>query len=245
MQKQRQARLTKMISYADGTRCLRASLLRYFGETPKERCGACSVCCGEIRVEDITVPCQKILSCVARMKAAAKEEALLCVLRGERTPFVLENGFESLSTFGILSSTPPETVRDWLRTLLAQGFLTKDDSGTLRLCAEARAVLFAGQRVRRRAQTAPKTKRGRTVPLPDPVLLQRLEALCRLCAKRSGVPPFAVFTLRTLSVMAAIQPETVQEFSEIPGVSSAKIERYGAAFLREIKRYKALEAENL
>lgn len=39
-------RLRKMTFYASGKRCLRASILSYFGQGAPENCGNCSVCCG-------------------------------------------------------------------------------------------------------------------------------------------------------------------------------------------------------
>lgn len=39
-------RLKKMTFYAAGKKCLRASILSYFGEGAQEHCGSCSVCCG-------------------------------------------------------------------------------------------------------------------------------------------------------------------------------------------------------
>ena len=46
-------RLRKMTVYASGRKCLRASILSYFGQEAPESCGNCSVCCGvETAVEE-------------------------------------------------------------------------------------------------------------------------------------------------------------------------------------------------
>ena len=236
LQAQRLERLGRMISYADGARCLRASILRYFGEAAGDHCGACSVCCGEILSEDVTLKGQKVLSCVAR--ATADPTVITAILRGERTPPVLENGYDALSTFGILKEDSEDDVREFLDFLLSQDLLMPDDAGRLRLRPGARAVLFDGERLRRRTEVKSKPRRKGAVlrPQPDPALFQRLKRLCETLARRSGVPPFAVFTTRTLLTMAAVRPKTAQALAAIPGVSSAKLEKYGAVFLREINK---------
>ncbi|MBQ5970167.1 MAG: DNA helicase RecQ [Clostridia bacterium] len=243
-QRLRLDRLGTMISYADGARCLRASILRYFGEAASDRCGRCSVCCGEILSEDVTIQCQKVLSCVAR--AAAVPKTVIAVLRGRCTPQVSAAGYETLSTFGILREADDEALQELITFLLSQDLLAVDDAGCLRLRPSARAVLFDGERLRRRV-TARDLRHKKSVQrhaAPDPVLLQRLSVLCETLAKRNGVPPFAVFTAKTLSVMAAVQPQTAEDLAELPGVSKAKLQKYGALFLREIHRYRALDMKS-
>ena len=51
------AKLRAMIRYASGRRCLRHEILMWFGETaPKGPCGACSVCRGITKAQDVRRP---------------------------------------------------------------------------------------------------------------------------------------------------------------------------------------------
>lgn len=47
--RQKEERLSSMRRYALSKTCLRAEILRYFGETAPEHCGICGVCCAENR----------------------------------------------------------------------------------------------------------------------------------------------------------------------------------------------------
>ncbi|MBQ7598760.1 MAG: ATP-dependent DNA helicase RecQ [Clostridia bacterium] len=71
-------------------------------------------------------------------------------------------------------------------------------------------------------------------PQPDRALLGRLVMLTKRIAQINGVPPFAVFTNRTLEHMAACKPKTAQEFAALDGVSERKAQKYAAIFLKEI-----------
>lgn len=73
-------RLKKMTFYASGKRCLRASILSYFGQEAQENCGNCSVCCGvPVEVEEAE----------ARMVKGTTSK----ILRGTQT---LERGDQAL-----------------------------------------------------------------------------------------------------------------------------------------------------
>src|SRR5512136_100937 len=65
-------------------------------------------------------------------------------------------------------------------------------------------------------------------------LLSALKAKRRALAEAQGVPAYVIFTDRSLIEMAETRPHTLDEFARIGGVGSAKLERYGAAFLAVI-----------
>ena len=69
----------------------------------------------------------------------------------------------------------------------------------------------------------------------DDPLFDQLRALRMKLAQEAGVPPFVVFSDKTLRDMAARMPITNDEFLEVNGVGLAKLERYGEAFMEEIK----------
>ena len=55
-------------------------------------------------------------------------------------------------------------------------------------------------------------------------------------ARADGVPPYVVFHDRVLHEIAATQPMSLGELSQIPGVGPAKLERYGEAVLALVER---------
>jgi len=54
-------------------------------------------------------------------------------------------------------------------------------------------------------------------------------------AKEQGVPPYVIFHDTTLRAMAMARPRDLGEMTELPGVGTAKLSRYGQAFLSVIR----------
>jgi ATP-dependent DNA helicase RecQ len=73
----------------------------------------------------------------------------------------------------------------------------------------------------------------------DSALFARLKALRKTLAQRQAVPPYVVFSDKTLHDMCRRKPETKAAFREISGVGDAKLDRYGAEFVQEIREYLA------
>lgn len=70
----------------------------------------------------------------------------------------------------------------------------------------------------------------------DEEMFQRLRVLRKSLADEAHVPPYVVFSDRTLRAMVRNRPQTETELLEVPGVGQKKLERYGAAFLDELAR---------
>ena len=62
-------------------------------------------------------------------------------------------------------------------------------------------------------------------------------------AQEQHVPAYIVFSNATLLDMAAKRPGSMEELLEVSGVGHVKAERYGAAFLTEIKQYERTHRE--
>lgn len=67
-------------------------------------------------------------------------------------------------------------------------------------------------------------------------LFQRLRVLRKSLADEAHVPPYVVFSDKTLRAMVRRRPTTEAELLEVPGVGQVKLERYGEAFLEELGR---------
>ena len=71
----------------------------------------------------------------------------------------------------------------------------------------------------------------------NPVLYERLRVFRNSIAKQNSVPAYVIFTDKTIKEMSMYLPKNRQQFLEISGVGEAKYEKYGEAFLGEIRRY--------
>ena len=252
VQAQDLARLEAMTGYCKTQDCLRGYLLDYFGQPHEKTCGNCGNCLAEYETRDLTREAQMILSCVVR----ARNRLGYCVgasilsqtLHGGRSARVRELGLDLLPTYGLMSALPGAQIREWIELLERAGYLETDPvHGGIDTTERAAAVLFSDEQVLARVQrttlAGPRTQKKAAASRTDEPLLAALKALRFHIAQEQGVPAYIVFSNATLLDMAAKRPGSMQELLEVSGVGHVKAERYGAAFLNEIRQFEHTNRE--
>lgn len=162
-------KLRRMVSYADTTGCLRATILRYFGDpAAKEPCNACSNCARLTTIGDEDrLRVRKILSGVARAGERYGRRRIAAMLTGQLDD--LPAPLTQLSTTGILRDEPIASVEKWIDAVAAGGLLrTSDDQyRTLSLTVRGRDVMTGKVQdvlmaaPRSNAPASPRAKRKR------------------------------------------------------------------------------------
>ncbi len=71
----------------------------------------------------------------------------------------------------------------------------------------------------------------------DTELYSILKDLRRKVSKQLGLPPYVIFQDPSLEAMATTYPISIEELQNIPGVGIGKAKRYGAEFVKVIKRH--------
>lgn len=244
-------RLQAMVQYCSLTDCLRHFILGYFGESSPTHCGNCGCCLAETETLDATVPAQKILSCVFRVAQRGRKcgTRVLCeILQGKETKPVKEAGYQTLSTFGLLSDISRTQLEHMVNILISRGYLITDSGqyATLSLSPKANAVLRGQETV---MMALPKrdlrqTRREqRLANLPDygvdEALFQKLRRVRERLAAKEFVPAYIVFSDATLRDMCNKRPADEEEMLAISGVGKYKMDKYGEAFLQAIAEYAA------
>jgi ATP-dependent DNA helicase RecQ len=253
-------KLRDMIDYCHTGGCLRRHILNYFGETGlDEKCGECGNCRSVTERRDITVEARKILSCVYR--AAEKTggrsygTAMLSdILRGRptsgaRKKQIISLGLDAISTWGIMKEYSPGELMDMADFLIAEGYLNTDaEFGTLSftdrsfpfLKSKSRLLMRRHEERARKSAFKMKTKSDKT-PFG---MFEALRKLRREIADTEKVPPYVVFSDKTLSAMCENTPSSDDELLSIPGVGGTKLEKYGARFLDAIRRWVKSQADS-
>ena len=192
---------------------------------------------------DITDSARIILSCAQRINAKLGYSlgltSVVRTLLGSRDKRLLQLGLNELSAYGMLHKLGRETVRAMAESLEAQGYLTTDPvHGGVSLTEKAHAVLFEGQTVSMRR---PRTTQAAPRPAVDRAdtsdLYAMLKSLRWKLARQENVPAYIVFSNATLEDMARRAPVTLEEFADVSGVGSAKVQRYGEVFVDAIADY--------
>ena len=242
------ARLDRMLHFAESRHCRRKLLLNYFGEWITEDCGNCDNCKNKKPSFEGTLHAQKALSAVARLQNKLTPKSLIDVLTGHKSPDVIAGRFDSIKTFGAGKDTPESDWNKIIVQLINLGYLKVEyqHGNILALTPLSQPVLFNGTKVwlhhlneRSKRIEIPETKKRITRPVETEFrssnnLFERLRKLRRSMAVKQGVPPYILFSDATLSEMAERKPTNEWEMKDISGVGNTKWERYGQAFVDEI-----------
>ena len=251
-------RLKMMTYYATTQDCLRAFLLRYFGERAPGYCGNCGNCETEFEERDATVDAQKIISCVARLAQRNRtvgKSLIADILRGSKGEKVRAGGYDSLSTYGIMADCSIRHIRFVLDALIERGLLGVQeepyrvvvltqasgrflhDRDTLRLKVPKESDVERARRLRKRERGLQAAGAKKDTGL-DPVLFQELKEVRAQIAAEAGVPAYVVFSNHTLHDMCRMMPRTEDDLLDVSGVGRTKAGRYGERFLAVINAYR-------
>ena len=236
------AHLDAMLALCETVECRRVQLLSYFGQD-STACGNCDTCLSPPETWDGTVPAQKLLSTVVRLKRERNQSFgaghLIDILLGKTTDRISQHSHDELSTFGIGQDLSEPEWRGVVRQLLARGLLAvQGEYGVLGITDESAEVLGGSRKVMlrreqpRRSTSAKRTSRA-AVELPDEMrdLFERLREWRAGVAREQGVPAYIVFGDATLRGIAATQPATLGALAEVTGVGEKKLDTYGEAVL--------------
>ncbi|MGW4118170.1 DNA helicase RecQ [Nocardia sp. NPDC004711] len=248
--RQLQLHLDAMLALCETVQCRRVQLLAYFGQQG-ERCGNCDTCLNAPEAWDGTVPAQKVLSTVLRLKRERGQSFgaghIVDILIGKRNPKVEQHAHHELKVFGIGTELRDIEWRGVVRQLLAQGLLAvHGDYGVLTLTDASNQVLFEKRQVMFRreperakaARTAKPAKASRLaagdLSQSDTDLFEKLRAWRAATAKEQGVPAYVVFHDATLREIATRKPATLSDLAGISGIGENKRAKYGEGVLEVI-----------
>ena len=218
-------RLRKMTFYCFTNDCLRAYILRYFGEYGENYCGNCANCLTQFEETDVTEIARTLLECVAACRQRYGVNVILDTVHGANTAKIRNYRMDQSPCYGKLAKVPLYRLRQVMNQLQLLGYLavTTDDYAIVRLTKDSAKVLTEGQRVvmklakevqhEEKASSASK-KRGRK-GLPagqsfgagEESLFEKLRALRTEIAREEKVPPYIVFSDKTLTHMCIVKPQ--------------------------------------
>ena len=236
--------LNAIVRYAeDELICRRKPLLNYFGESfQADTCSNCDNCTSApTPLTDITIFAQKFLSCVKRADEKFGAGHIADILLGSKNEKVLRWEHDKLSTYGIGTEL---TKKQWMhiaRQLLTIGYLRQEgEYHTLGLTARAlealkkRETIFGVVQEVERVRTKGRQKEEVEY---NHALFALLRQKRKEMADEMGVPPYVIFSDRTLIEMCAYYPQSLESLLNISGVGQVKASQFGDAFLKAIQSY--------
>jgi ATP-dependent DNA helicase RecQ len=238
--------LQTMTHYAECPECRRVMLLDYFGEEfSADDCGACDNCLAPRSTYDGTVPAQKLMSCVFRIRQKSGFTVglnhVVAVLTGSESEKVRQWGHDQLTTYGIGQEHSRNEWGAIARELMRLGYLAQSTGQfpTVDVTAEGMAALKDRRPItltKPLEAGARRTERAGEIAC-DELLFDKLRQLRKQLADAQGLPAYIVFGDNSLRLMARQYPTTEGEFRRISGVGDAKWKAYGPQFLEEVRAH--------
>ncbi len=235
--------LDAIVRYAeDEQSCRRKPLLNYFGEsTSAETCSNCDNCTSApTPLTDITIFAQKFLSCIKRADEKFGAGHIVDILLGSKNEKVLRWEHDKLSTYSIGTEL---TKKQWMhlaRQLLTMGYLKQEgEYHTLSLTVKALEALRKREIIFGVVQEAERVRiKGKKEEIEyNSALFALLRQKRKEMADEVGVPPYVIFSDKTLVEMAVYYPQSITSLLNISGVGQVKLRQYGETFLNVIVSY--------
>lgn len=240
-------RLRKMTFYCFTNECLREYILRYFGEYGGNYCGNCRNCLTEYQDMDVTEEAKSILNMVKSSGQRYGIQAVTDAVHGSESAKVRQFGLDTNPHYGELKEKTIVRIRQILNDLMVKDYLylTAGDYPVLKIgdkgrnllgeeTTEARTAEPVILKLPKEQETAEKiTKPQKKKAVEDvkyPELFEILRQKRYKMAQEAHVPPYIIFSDKTLREMSTYLPVKKEEMLSINGVGVSKYEKYGEEF---------------
>ncbi len=231
-------KLQAITDYANTPRCLQQQLVEYFGQSC-DPCGHCSNCTDDRQLEDITSTAKEIIATVNELHGRFGKSLVAKVVTGSHDQRVRQLHADQLEHYGVLKLSQ-QAAGSLVDYLVATGFLELEGGQfpVVKVGKPGWRVLAGKATIQRRVEPQPTKVATKIEETPEQAALFECLRKRRLeLARDQEVPPFMIFSDRTLHDMARLQPQTPAEFLEVNGVGQAKLKKYGQIMMDEIGAY--------
>lgn len=245
-------RLKKMTFYCFTNECLRAYILNYFGEYGSNYCGNCANCLTQFEETDVTEIARALVGCVEASRQRYGTTVILDTVHGANTAKIRNYRMDQNPCYGALAKVPAYRLRQVLNYLQLKEYLyvTPDEFAIVKLTERSREILAEEKTIvmkmakeaERQEKPAKKARgaensRGTGLSEKDETLFEALRACRTEIAREEKVPPYIVFSDKTLTHMCLVKPGTKDEMLTVTGVGEFKFQKYGERFLECIRKY--------
>ena len=255
VQERDRQRLRKMTFYCFTNECLRDYILRYFGEYGPNYCGNCSNCLSQFEETDVTDIARKLLGCVRQCRQRYGTNVIIDTVRGANTAKIRQYRMDENPYYASLARVPVHRLRQVMNYLMLNEYLavTQDDYASVKLTEKSGQILEDGEQIimkmakeqepsekKNAAGKKQKTSRapgGFTLDEEEEKLFETLRSLRGRIARTEGVPPYIVFSDKTLAHMCIVRPADREQMLTVSGVGTFKYEKYGEQFLRAVRDF--------
>lgn len=258
-------RLQLMEGYCMTTSCLRNYILEYFGETTHQPCDNCGNCHQEFEELDMTLDAKWVVGCITEMRGRYGQALVIGTLLGSKKARLKDIGATSYNCYGQLENRTEADLRLLISQMIRMGYIiqTEGEYSVLKagniadLQNKNTKIIIKKFKEKEKISTTKKhktpfkkdsfsastesssTDSTATNSSHNSALFEALRQLRLQIAKEESVPPYIVFTDRTLIDMCSKLPQNEDEMLNVSGVGQNKLKKYGQRFLQEISAFQS------
>ncbi|SHJ54456.1 ATP-dependent DNA helicase RecQ [Anaerocolumna jejuensis DSM 15929] len=247
-------RLKKMTYYCFTRECLREYILNYFGQYGEGTCGNCSNCLTEFEETDVTEVSRDIISCIKESGQRYGVNVIIATLLGRRTAKLAANNMVNSSFYGKHSSDTESFLKQVINKLIIEEYLyvtndkyavVKLNRSSLKISEGQASVIIKALRADSSDKEQGESKSGKQKGLRRSEILtskgldlfELLRQLRTDIAREEGMPPYIIFSDKTLTDMCVKLPLNKEEMLMVTGVGENKFQKYGSGFLKAIQEF--------
>ena len=238
MELQQKERLKSMTFYCTIPSCLRHYMLKYFGEESDGFCGSCSNCLTQYEECDIRMEASRLVECIRHSGERFGKTMIVDIVKGSANAKIKSYHLDRNPAYGSLKDSSRNHLYEILQHLQFQGILKQSEDGYSVLSIHQEELLPTDGPL---IMKIVKEKQVQTPVVQTDSGDNRLFELLRICrsqlARKAHVPPYMVFSDKTLHDMCAKAPHSREEMLGVSGVGEVKYDKYGEAFLKVIASF--------
>lgn len=254
-------KLKAMVALCYSAACRQQAILDYFGEDEPGECGSCDVCRSDYGTdrreptESEGLLVRKALSGVARMSRRTSKGwegifgrgRIVQMLTGSKSQEILRVRLHELSTYGILKDKGTAYLNELFHAMHSAGLVvTQTGEFPLVTLTKKGESVMKGEGSYNLVWPEQRSARGKKVsaeagevqgglPPLDASLYTRLKVLRNELSRQYRLPPYGVFTNKTLESLARMRPTSIEAAMKIKGVGAVKAERFLKPFLELLR----------
>ena len=263
VKRQDSRRLQLMEGYCMTTSCLRTYILEYFGETTHQSCDNCGNCHQEFEELDMTLDAKWVVGCITEMRGRYGQALVIGTLLGSKKARLKDIGATSYNCYGQLENRTEADLRLLISQMIRMGYIiqTEGEYSVLKVGniadLQTKNIKIIVKKFKEKEKISASKKRknpfekdsfsaskvgssaGTTAANSsrNSALFETLRQLRLQIAKEESVPPYIVFTDKTLIDMCEKFPQNEDEMLNVSGVGQNKLKKYGQRFLQEISSF--------
>ena len=198
----------------------------------------------------MTAEAKWVINCVAETRGRYGLNIVLGTLMGANRARIRELGTNNYKSYGALKEYTEDEIRDLIMLLIDDGYLIQTEgrysvikigNGIERLRDDSNRIVvrrYDEKGPERKKQTGAKRKKTDELTSEGYDLFEKLRALRLEIAREESMPPYIIFSDKTLIDMCVKKPTNKEEMLNVSGVGEHKFAKYGERFIEAICKIK-------